>query len=358
MTSQLKPLLLFGAVLLGVGILWKTQFSTIQNPDPRPALSALSPDAVWPWPNSQTREITNGISQTRATGKDGSRLEFYRFDFAKNPRLRFEIYDQDENDAKPLDNRTLFWEKNVGEAVSQLEKSGRGPIWVAWNGAFFGYDDKTPETDSFHVSPVVLNGKVHFNTANHRWVWGVKNTPSGPRWSAIHKPSRAQMEREFDFAAGSLQLLVRDGKPLKLEPFPANVEELKAQPVSSTPAEAGHIPIFDHMRTSRASLGWSRDHKTLFLLTVRDPNGEAASAAAWKQALRGNIAANDATTKGGWTVSDIQKFWLSQGAWGAVNSDAGDVLQTASRRANGQLEVAKPSGGGGAQMYFFVREGR
>ncbi len=182
--------------------------------------ASASPEAKWPWPNAKTRVLTSGVSQTSALAADGTLLDLFEFDFAVNPRLRWEIFDQDEDDAKPFDNKVLYWDRNVARATKELEAQGRGPIWVAWNGAFFGYDLKTPVEDAFHVSPVVLRGKVHFNTAQHRWTFGVKNTPSGPVWKTFFKPDRKTMEREFDFAAGSVQCLIKDGKPLKMEPFP------------------------------------------------------------------------------------------------------------------------------------------
>lgn len=339
-----------------------------------PSYASPSPGAKWPWPSAKFRVLARGVTQTSFKTADGTLLDLFEFDFAKNPRLRWEIFDQDEDDAKPFDNKVLYWNRNVARATKQLETQGRGPVWVAWNGAFFGYNKKSGEEDAFHVSPVVLRGKAYFNTAQHRWTFGVKNTPSGPVWKTFFKPDRATMEREFDFAAGSVQCLIRNGKSLKVEPFPKVGGQFKAQPVASTALDAGHIPYFDHMRTCRASIGWSRDNKKLYFLAVKEPDDEGAFSVALSFAVRGQIAPGGVTLGGGWTVPDVQRFWQSQGVWGAINSDAGGVLQWVARGPKGDREMVPPrlangalklkvapdwmgaASGGGAMMYFFVRE--
>lgn len=363
-----------GALLLG-GALWAAKsrwLGAVPLSDaPYSAPSAL---AAWPLPGARRETLRQGVTHTFAQGEDGTVVDFFDFDFGANPRLRWEIFDQDEDDAKPFDNRVLYWERNVARATKQLNASGRGPVVAAWNGAFFGYDKASRGREAFHVSPVVLRGQVFFNTAHHRWTFGVKNTPRGPVWKVFFKPDRATLQREFDYAAGSVQCLVKDGQPLKVEPFPPVGGNFKAQPVPSSALEAGHIPYFDHMRTCRASLGWSRDNKHLYLLTVKEPDSEAASSLALSMSVRGSTLPGGTSLAGGWSVPDVQKFWLSKGVWGAVNSDAGDVLQLVYRQPSGGYSFIPPrqsSGamrlqcdakwngaitGGGAMMYFLVRE--
>ncbi len=261
----------------------------------------------------------------------------------------------------------------MAQATKQLnqqfarEKQGR--VLVAWNGLFFGYTDKTITGEgsrAHHVSPVLLNGKVHFNTANHRWTFGVKYVNGKPVWKTIHLPSLQTLEREFDWAAGSAQCLIKDGKPLRMEPFPRSRADYKKQPVPSTPQEVGHVPLFDHMKTCRASLAWTRDNQQLYLLLVKEPDIEAGSAAFLKQGV---------PVMGGWMVSDLQRFWMSMKMWGAMNSDAGDVAQLVYQRADQRYEMIPPRWGsnlmrlqlkpdfsnapkGGAVMYFYVRDAK
>ncbi len=350
------------------------------NSAPRPGGSATymaaAPDTSWPWPGAKTKTLAAGVTQTSHVSSDGTMLDLFDFDFGANPRLRWEIFDQDEDDKKPLDNHVNYWDRNVALATKQLDGAkGRGPVIAAWNGAFFGYYDGDKTADAFHVSPVVLRGKVYFYTAQHRWTFGVKNTPAGPVWKTFFKPDRATMEREFDYAAGSVQCLVKDGKPLKIEPFPAVGDSFKAQPVASTDKEAGHIPYFDHMKTCRASLGWSRDNKHLFLLAVKEPDDAGSSSVALSFAVRGEPIPGNTSLAGGWSVPDVANFWQSKGVWGAINSDAGGVMQWIARQpdnagwelvpasqGSGNMRVRLApdwkgmSAGGGAIMYFFVRE--
>ena len=364
--------------LLAFGTWAKTRFLSPTNaPVPlAPSYSSPSPGASWPWKGAKTRTLAKGVTQTSKVTSDGTLLDLFEFDFGANPRLRWEIFDQDEDDTKPFDNHVLYWPRNVARAAKELGGTKkRGDVLVAWNGAFFGYNNKTGDADAFHVSPVVLRGKTYFNTAQHRWTFGVKQTAQGPQWKTFFKPDKATMEREFDFAAGSVQCLIKDGKPLLVEPFPKVGGQFKDQPVPSTNKDAGHIPYFDHMRTCRASMGWSRDNKHLYFLAVKEPDDEGASSVALSFAVRGNPLQNGTTLGGGWTVPDVQAFWKAKGVWGAVNSDAGGVLQWVAckpngsgwemvppRLANGALKLqVKPDwngavAGGGAIMYFFVRE--
>ena len=380
MNSQIRLLLPIGALALVVGglLFWSNARNRVTAPAAGgvAAYAVAAPATVWPWKGAKTKTLAAGVTQTSLVSSDGTMLDLFDFDFGANPRLRWEIFDQDEDDAKPLDNHVNYWERNVALMTKQLNGAkGRGPVLVAWNGAFFGYDRTTKVEDAFHVSPVVLRGKVHFYTAQHRWTFGVKNTPDGPVWKTFFKPDRATMEREFDYAAGSVQCLIKDGKPLKIEPFPPVGGTFKAQPVPSSDQEAGHIPYFDHMKTCRASIGWSRDNKHLYFLAVKEPDDEGASSVALSAAVRGEPIPAGTSLAGGWSVADVGKFWQSKGVWGAINSDAGGVMQWIARQPlNAGWEMVPPRQetnlkrvqvapdwngavkGGGAIMYFFVRE--
>jgi len=330
-------------------------------------LDLPSPSATWPWPNAEKSELRAGVTRWYdRSPADGTTLELFQFDFAANPRLRFELYDQDEDDAVPFDNLADYFPFGVGHAVRHLNAKGRGKVVAAWNGLFFAYDFKSggPRGMARHIGPVVLRGKVHHNVGNHRWTFGVKHEKGGPVFKALHLPDRPTMAKEFDFAAVGAQCLVREGRPLRLQPYPGPENRPVPQPVPSTPDEAGHIPLVDHMRTSRTSMAWSREGRQLYLLVVNEPDHELGS----KLAVKRHQEAS-----GGWMVSDLQRFWLAFGAWGAVNSDGGAVTQLAYLRRDGKYEmlpprIVSPNGRrefgpdfegapeGGTLMYFFVRE--
>ncbi|NCO38527.1 MAG: hypothetical protein COZ06_02975 [Armatimonadetes bacterium CG_4_10_14_3_um_filter_66_18] len=326
------------------------------------APSALS---QWPWANAGRDEPHRGVSHWRTRTGDGTALDLLRFDFSVNPELRLELYDQDEDDATPFDNQVDFWSRGVGQVTRHLNRNGRGRVIAAWNGLFFS--NEPGERDrrwARHVAPVVLNGKAHYNVGNHRWTFGVQYRDGKPAFKTLHLPDKGTLEREFAFGAGGAQCLIREGAPLQLQPPPRPGDKPLPRPVPSTPREAGHIPDVDHIRTSRTSMGWSRDQQQFYLLIVKEPDSEVGSALA----LRGRIP-----VVGGWTVADLQRFWLSMRVWGAVNIDGGDVTQTVYLREDGGYEMVPPrwatpeprltfspefrkAPGGGTLMYFYVRE--
>ncbi|HEX8834175.1 MAG TPA: hypothetical protein VF719_08240, partial [Abditibacteriaceae bacterium] len=93
---------------------------------------------------------------------------------------------------------------------------------------------------------------------------------------------------------------------------------------ASTDADAGHIRVLDWMKTSRVSFGWNRDSTKLWLLFVKEPDSETPSRADVHGARKAS---------GGWTLADVQRFWLAHGAHTAVVTDGGDVAQLAFRES-------------------------
>jgi hypothetical protein len=287
--------------------------------------------AVWPWPQAVVTHPHKGVARwSDASAQDGTVVELIRFDFRANPQLRFELYDQDEDDAVPFDNHADYYPRGVGQIVKHLNEK-RGEVVAAWNGPFFGYDRRPgpPQGLAVHVSPVVLAGQARYNVGSVRWAFGVK----GKEFTTIHQPDMKEMQGAFDYGAGGLQCLVRDGKPLQLQPFPTVGDKPLLQPVPSTPDDAGHIPYVDHMRTSRTSMGWSKDSRYLYLLVVDAPGTETGSRLAVKYG--GPVGA-------GWTLTDLQRFWLKLGVWGAVNNDGGSVTQFALKLPDGRYELMPP----------------
>ncbi len=367
-------------MLLVAGIIYveKRRPYTLR-PAPDIGLATPSEHTQWPWPNAQQSAPYRGVTHWFARSQDGTQCDLVRFDFAANPNLRFELYSQDEDDAKPLDNVVKFWRMGVGQATQHLNqrfaKQNQGRVVAAWNGPFFGYyrSAAIPDETAMHLAPVVVHGRVIFNRNNHRWTFGVKYVDGKPVFKTFHLPSRALLEREFDFAGGTVQCLIKDGKPLPVEPFPRSQHDFKKPPVPSTPQEAGHIPYFDHSKFSRASIAWSKDNTQLYLLLIREPQGfnEGQSIddlAKWKPQSRG------------WNVPDVQRFWLSMRdqdlIHNAINSDAGDVGQMALAQPGQKYLMVSPIGdhptfdrklfdakfagapAGGALMYFYVRDNK
>ena len=322
----------------------------------------------WPWQKLQFENLSRGVRHWQSTQNDGTNCDLLEFDFGVNPSLKFAIAEQDADDNNPFDNVVSYWPRGAAQMTQQLnarfatEKKGR--VVALWNGLFFGYYEGHSKIGGtgFHVSPVVLNGKTHFTQHNHRWFFGCKYLQGKPQFKVVHLPTQQQLS-QFDWGGGAVQCLILDGKPLKLAPFPRSSTDFQSQPVASTPDDVGHVPYFDHMKTSRMSLAWSRDSRKLWLLAVKEPDWEAGSSYALQYKL---------PLGGGWTVADVQRFWLSRGADGAINSDAGDVAQLAYRRgknyqlipprwASNQMRIDVKSDfsnapHGGAVTYFTLRD--
>ncbi|RYF46702.1 MAG: hypothetical protein EOO38_13620, partial [Cytophagaceae bacterium] len=95
-----------------------------------PDKSVLSPSELtkWPWPKAQPQTTHQGVTHWLATQKDGTTCDLMRFDFAANPRLRFELYSQDQDDEKPWDNVVEWWPMGVGQAIKHLSSDGRGQV--------------------------------------------------------------------------------------------------------------------------------------------------------------------------------------------------------------------------------------
>lgn len=295
-------------------------------------------DASWPWPGAKKFELAKGFRHWSATGVDGCSLDLLEFDFQENTGLRFGIYDQDQDDAKPFDNRADYFPRGVGQIVGHLNKKKQ--ILAAWNGLFFGYDrgpSSPPGGWANHIGPVVLEGKTYHNVGRHRWTFGVKNQ----RFKALFKPNREQLASEFDFAADGAQLLIREGKPLRILPFQDSIQRKR---VHDTADDAGSIPLVDWMKTSRTSMAWSKDNRYFWVLFVVEKDHEVGSKLATKYGH---------ADPSGWTLYDLQKFWQLREAWGAINSDGGVVTQFALRHRNSSYEVisSQQSGQPGRQIY-------
>jgi hypothetical protein len=193
----------------------------------------------------------------------------------------------------------------------------------------------------------VVRGKPHFDQRrNPRWTFGVINGRHGPRFRQQGRATEAEL-RQYAYASGGAQSLVRDGK---LAPLP--------------PGSVNRSVAFDQMRTTRLGLGWTRDSSKLYLLFVKEPGAEAPSMLAAEHGI---------SMAGGWSVPDVARFFLALGVWGAVNSDAGDAGQLIYRTPQGRYELIPPKWSssqmrlrlasdfsnappGGTLMYWTVRD--
>jgi len=273
------------------------------------------------------------------SSSDGTTLDLLSFDFAANPRLRFELFDSDldaTKRSKSESNRFAYWNSGVGKVAKQLNSNN--DLVAAWNGGYWGLLNRKPRTAdrSFHLSPIVYDGKIYYQGLNRRWTWGAKIKNGRPIFSLQHTPKNDGLLRDFDFATGTLQALLKDGQPLEVAPYPWFGEKPLPGGLPSTSKQAGAISVLDHMHTSRVGAGWTKSGR-LFVLVVKEPDGEAPSRAAVNSRKRG---------RGGWTLRDHQNFWLAMqktlDVQNAVGLDGGDVAQAVFRRGDGDFTVLVP----------------
>lgn len=299
----------------------------------------------WPWKATEAELQTGVKSWTNTENPDGTIAELFAFDFQKNPNLKFILYDQDEDDVTPWDNVVDYYPRGVGEIARNLGTRGDRVI-AAWNGLFFGYDrsKNPPHGNAFHIGNVVVEGKRHHNVGFHRWTFGIDHEG---RFKMLFMPKADVLEKEFFYASDGAQCLIRDGKPLRIDDVPTRDQVgfgVKPPASKDTEETAGSYPFVDQLRCSRVSMGWSKDSKTLYLLFVRSADTENEGA---KQ-LREGVVRNS-----GWNLADLQRFWISLGVWGAVNTDGGVVAQRAVRTVEGKLEVIPAQITGAAKPYLF-----
>jgi hypothetical protein len=335
-----------GWLLLAAVVVWLASLNLRSAPSPAAREPLVEPPphdlAVWPWPTEVKRQLQNGLTLTTSVAADGTKAELFEADYSVNPHLKLGLYDLDQDDERPFDDAAEH-SKTVDELLPHLEQISKSKVLLAWNGPFFAYDFADSKPIARHIGPVVQQGKLRYNVGNHRWTLVSKDF----KLETLHLPSRKQLEaKQADWAVAGVQCLVRDAKPLRLEPFPRFEDEIRKAPVPSSPEEAGHIPLVDHMRTSRTSIAWSKDGSKLFILLIIEADHELGSKLGLK---RGEAQ------ESGWTLADLQRFWLAQGAWGAINSDGGDVTQRVYRAVDGTLQVLKPKKDEGTLLTFYLR---
>ena len=378
--SEKTYLWLMGGALAVLGVwVWKTR-APVVAPATIAVLAPPSALAKWPLIGAKTQNGPRGVTHFIARDADGTDVDLIEFDFKTNPRLRLELFDQNSDSPHPFDDRARYWGRNAAYILTHEAKGGR--IIAACNGGPFGFNRIVLKDRAHHVAPLIYNGAVYFNAAaidwDQAWVVGVRDGKA-PRFEAVLRPSPTQL-RTYTWGTGEVQCLVKDGAPLTLGGAPTGGK----WPVylAPGPMEAGTFGKTDWTKTSRVSLGWSRDGAKLWMLSVHDPEAEAASRVALSLRVRGSTNAQTPPITGGWSAFDVQNFWKSKGAWGAVLVTTGDFAQLAARRSDGQIEFVPshvadifwktahgrtrltcppdlkgaPSGGS-ALFYWVVREG-
>lgn len=295
-------------------------------------------DADWPWRGAIETDLGGGLRRwTARKTSDGSTLDLVEVNFEVAPRLRFELYDQDHHDATPFDDRADYFDTNVATVAKRRNASGDRKVVLACNGLFHGYlrgPGAPPNGYAIHIGLNVSRGVARYNVGSPRWAWGATHIEGRPRFRALLSPTKAQMSEAFDEGAVGAQLLVRDQVALRLTLPGDSAASRVGGPSPTAHDEAGHIREVDFWRTSRVSIGWTADSSKLYFLFVGEPDDELQS----KLVARGRRKGPD----GGWTLRDLQAFWMSFGIDYAINSDGGMVAQWLVRMPSGRYEFSPP----------------
>jgi hypothetical protein len=257
--------------------------------------------------------LTRGMQiRSESPMPDGTTVRLLSFDFVTEPQLRLRLYDADSDDASPGDDINTTW---LGQGLDfVLDKlrprahQNHREVLCLFNGGFFG--GYSPWV-GHHEAPIVVDGVPLYNTnilkskwPDQSWVFGVSYndaTAGRPQFHLRESVSWKQLSQEFQTAISGVRPLRVNGKSLPLAPG-----------IGAT-----------GLRCSRTSLGWTADSRHLFLLIVRDADGEAAS---------NRQRRNGQEQTGGWDVVQVQQFWERRGIPHAILLDGGESTQLAYRR--------------------------
>lgn len=250
-------------------------------------------------------ELVKGVIKSDVnTAPDGTTFRLLEIYFAIASPLHFGIYDADSDDDKPFDDRNTTW---LGQSVDfvfdklQRHETARGrDVICIVNGGFFGGSDNWT---AHHEAPISSESVVNYNTRilesewpQQAWTFAISRAKDGkPRFHLL-PDAKFNALPQYEMALGGVRALRKDGKSLELQPGMGGTK----------------------LRTSRTSIGWSADDGKFFVLSVRDPDGEAASV---RQKKLGRVQT------GGWDVRDVQHFWEKRGVPNAVLFDGGESTQ-------------------------------
>jgi len=276
----------------------------------RVPVNVRSPLASWPWSAAVSQELAGGCTLLTVTdAHDGTQARLFTCDYRTNPKLRWELYDRDEDDAHPRNNASEFVGKDsVAKVWEHIQ--ARGKLLAVFNGPFF-----VIESPYRHTAAIVNHGQVYAYVGNPRWALGVKGTD----FQLIHRATRKQLA-PFDWGSGNVQALIVEGKPTALpSPDPKLPNPNQVSP-ESQPGDCGPFAWNDYLKTARTSLGWKDGQFAMLTITHAREDGEDNAA---------NLRRAGKPQASGWDIADLQQFWQAWGAVGACNLDGGYATQVA-----------------------------
>ncbi len=127
------------------------------------------------------------------------------------------------------------------------------------------------------------------------------------KFSVVEDARFAELPAQFDGALGGVRALIVNGEARALKPGMGGTT----------------------LKCSRTSVGWQGAR--FYVLSVRDPDGEAASLRANQREKAGELNVQ----VGGWDARQVQQFWQSRGVGNAILFDGGESTQLAFRTGAG-----------------------
>ena len=276
------------------------------------AALALILVALWSaqWLDSSAyREVKNKALIFSREQNDGTQIRLLAYDLRT---INAGIYDADSDDARPHDDRNATW---LGQAMPlvwrKIERRSGSRTLCAVNGGFFGAEFPYLAR---HEAPIVSDGIARYDSRVLETDWPTQNCLLGWKrandklqFSIVEDAEFGGLTPRFDGALGGVRALIVDGQARELKPGMGGTT----------------------LKCSRTSVAWQAGE--FYVLSVRDPDGEAASLRADKREKAGEIGVQ----VGGWNAHQVQQFWASRGVENAVLFDGGESTQLAFQTSSG-----------------------
>lgn len=278
------------------------------------ALAALILGGLWgaQWQNSSAyRNVQNDALIFSDETRDGTQIRLLSYNLSA---IDAGIYDADCDDARPYDDRNASW---LGQAMPlvwrKIERANGGKTLCVVNGGFFGAEFPFVAR---HEAPLVSNGVARYDSRQLEDDWPAQNCLLGWKrsggklqFSVVEDANFAELTPRFDGALGGVRALIVGGQARELRPGMGGTT----------------------LKCSRTSVAW--EGGKFYVLSVRDPDGEAASVRADKREKAGETGVQ----VGGWNVRQVQQFWQSRGMENAVLLDGGESTQLAFPTSDGVM---------------------
>jgi len=245
--------------------------------------------------SKQSSDVVGANHMRAMSETDGTQFDLFLFDMRWG--LKAGLYDLDQHDSNPGDNRNYsFHGFNAARSLPAIERAAgidkpRRVLAVINGGAFDpGAGSSWPAK---HLSSVIYRGGVCYVVDRPAWTLALRGA-GDLKMSLSYARTAHDLPRTASYGICDVQALLAGGRSVPGRPMPRQ----------------------DVLETSRTSIGWDGKSR-LYVLIVHDPDGEADS-------LRQTVSG---AQTGGWDLAHLRTFWRDMGVPYAVNLAGGDSSQ-------------------------------